>query len=112
MPKDRNSHALKLAMEHHRAGRLQDAEDIYREILTVERDNATALHLLGAVAHQTGRHPAAVDLIERALEQQPARSDFHNDLGAALLALGKLEDAISAFRRALGINPQDVRRAQ
>lgn len=109
MPKDRISHALRLAVEHHRGGRLQEAQNIYREILTVERENADALHLLGVVAHQTGRHRAAVDLIKRAIEQNPARSDFHSNLGAALLALGKLEDAISAFRRALGINPQHAR---
>ena len=51
--------ALRFAVEHHNAGRLDQAEDIYREILEIEPENPSALHLLGVIAHQVGESEAA-----------------------------------------------------
>jgi protein O-GlcNAc transferase len=46
--------ALAIAIHHHQNGRLQAAEQIYRQILQAEPDEADALHLLGVLAHQVG----------------------------------------------------------
>ena len=46
---------FKLARRHHRAGRLADAEQIYREILERQPNHAGALHLLGVVTGQRGQ---------------------------------------------------------
>ena len=54
------SEALAIAVQHHQAGRLQQAEQIYRNILAVEPNNANAIHLLGLIAYQVGRHEVAV----------------------------------------------------
>ena len=48
--------ALAIAIQHHQAGRLQAAEQIYRQILAVEPNHADAIHLLGVIAHQAGKH--------------------------------------------------------
>ena len=48
------SDTLALAVEHHRAGRLQAAERIYRQILAIEPEHVDALHLLGVAAQQAG----------------------------------------------------------
>jgi Tfp pilus assembly protein PilF len=42
--------ALQLALQHHQANHLQEAEQIYRQVLEVEPNNSDALHLLGAYA--------------------------------------------------------------
>ena len=42
------------ALQHHRAGRLTEAEQIYRQILTIDTQQADSLHLLGMVAYQAG----------------------------------------------------------
>ena len=47
------------ALAHHQAGRLLQAEAIYRRILKAQPDDADALHLLGVVAHQRGEHEEA-----------------------------------------------------
>ena len=49
------------AVQHHQAGRLETAEQIYRQILAVEPDRADAVHLLGVLAHQSGKHEMAVN---------------------------------------------------
>ena len=40
---------LAIAIEHHQAGRLQAAEQVYRQILAVEPNQADAWHLLGVI---------------------------------------------------------------
>ena len=53
------SEALAIAIRHHQAGRLQAAERIYRQILQVEPNQAEAIHFLGVIAAQSGKHAAA-----------------------------------------------------
>ena len=39
--------AFELAVRHHQAGRLREAEGIYRQVLRHQPGHADALHLLG-----------------------------------------------------------------
>lgn len=48
------SQLIQTGLEHHQAGRLQEAETIYRAILKEQPQHANALHLLGLIAHQVG----------------------------------------------------------
>ena len=47
---------LESALAHHRAGRLAEAEAIYRQILATDPQQADSLHLLGMIRHQQGDH--------------------------------------------------------
>ena len=51
--------ALQIAIQHHRPGRLADAERVYRQILAASPNHADALRSLGLIAHQVGRHDLA-----------------------------------------------------
>jgi tetratricopeptide (TPR) repeat protein len=93
------------AMRHHQAGRLTDAERLYRQVLTVESRNADALHLLGVIAHQAGRHAAALDLIGQAIGFNPTSAPYHANLGLALKDSGQTEAAIGAFKTAIRLKP-------
>ncbi len=97
--------ALDLALKHHQAGQLAQAEGIYRSILRIEPDHPVALHLLGVLAHQLGKHAQAVDLIKQALTIEPDFADAHYNLGLALRALGKPNDAVASYRNVLAIRP-------
>jgi Flp pilus assembly protein TadD len=55
---------LEQALRHHRAGRLQEAEALYRQILATAPNHADALHMLGVLSAQTGKQEAAAGLIE------------------------------------------------
>ena len=57
------SEALTIAVQHHQAGRLEAAEQIYRQIVAVEPNQADARHLLGVIASQAGGHEIAVEYI-------------------------------------------------
>ena len=99
---------LAAATGHHQAGRLNDAEQLYRRILQADPLHADALHLLGVLAHQVGRNDDAVALIEKAIAQNGGVAAFHNNRGNALKALGRLDAAAAAYRRALALKPDHV----
>lgn len=93
------------ALRHHQAGRLTEAERIYQEVLAVDPHHADALHLLGMVAYQTGRHGAAVDLIRKAIALHKTAASYHSNLGNVLQAQDKLGEAAESYRRALALKP-------
>ncbi len=103
-----NLDALETGLGHHLAGRLQEAREIYQQILARDANDPDALHLLGALAHQAGRSADAVGLITRAIAIEPTIADYHNNLGEALAALGKLQDAVNSFHRSIELDPQRV----
>ena len=95
------SEALAIAIQHHQAGRLQAAQQIYEQILQAVPNHADALHLLGVLAHQAGKHEIAVGYIERAIALNGNAAIFHNNLGGAYYALGRIPEAVASYRRAL-----------
>src|SRR5438046_1735006 len=98
------SDSLALAFQHHQAGELQAAEQIYRQILAVAPDHADVLHLLGLIDFQLCNHESAVELIQRAIELNGNEAGFHGNLGNVFKAQGDLDRAIASYRRALELN--------
>jgi Flp pilus assembly protein TadD len=98
-------HALALAVQHHHAGRVGEAEAIYRKILAQQPDHADALNMLGALAAQAGRNDIAVDLIGKSIALKPHCPEAYGNLGNALMALGRRDDAIDAYRTATQLRP-------
>ena len=93
------------ALQHHQAGRLAQAEQLYRRILAVQPDHDESLHLLGVIGCQCGRADLAVGLIERAVALRGSVAAYHYNLGLACQMLGRLDDAAQAFERALALQP-------
>jgi protein O-GlcNAc transferase len=79
------------AARHHEAGRLRQAERLYRRVLADNPHHADCLHLLGLVAHQAGRSEEASQLIERAIALKDADPDFHNDIAGIYQSLGRFD---------------------
>ena len=99
------SDALATAIQHHQAGRLQSAEQIYRQILLADPNQAAAIHLLGVIALQVGKPEIAIEHIERAIRLQGNEAAFHNNLGEAYRVLHRIPEAVACYRRALALNP-------
>jgi tetratricopeptide (TPR) repeat protein len=95
------------ALAHHQAGRLAEAERVYRQVLAAEPCHADALNLLGVVAAQCGQHQAAIALIRRAIEIDDRVAAYHVNLGSAERGSGDLAAAEASYRRALVLAPDD-----
>ncbi|MBF0281911.1 MAG: tetratricopeptide repeat protein [Zetaproteobacteria bacterium] len=93
------------ALAYHQAGRLVEAEALYRQILSQDERHVDALHLLGVAASQMGHHELSVELIQRAIALKPNIADFYSNLANVLKAQGKLDEAITYYEQALGLKP-------
>jgi len=97
--------ALLLAEQKRRHGFIADANDLVRRALAAEPDNADALHMLGIIAHQSGKLGEAIEHVRRAVELKPDAALYHANLGEMCRLAGRTEEAIAAGRRALAIDP-------
>lgn len=96
------------AVQHHDAGRLQEAEALYHEILRQQPDQPDVLNRLGVLQFSTGRSAEAVAAFRRVAELKPANAPAHNNLGTALNEIGHCEEAIAAYQRAVALQPDYV----
>lgn len=93
------------AAQYHQAGRLAEAEQLYRRILAVAPHHADSLHRLGLIAYQAGRPDFAVDLLRQAIVQDKKAARYHAHLSLALGALGQVDEAVAASRAAIRLEP-------
>ena len=68
---------LDSGLEHHRAGRIVDAERIYCAALDRDPDNAEAHHLLGLLCYERGRADDAISRFESAAALAPEIAKYH-----------------------------------
>ena len=60
--------AIQSALENHKAGNLQQAELIYRNILKKRPNDVDALHLLGVLCHQMGDYDSATKIYQKGIK--------------------------------------------
>jgi len=93
------------ALQLHQAGRLSDAEALYRNVLALAPRHTGALTYLGVLYHQTGRSEAGINLIRQAIATNRDDAEPRYSLGLIHANLGQYEEAIAQTRRALKLNP-------
>jgi tetratricopeptide (TPR) repeat protein len=96
------------AGEHQRAGRLEQAEAAYREILRRDPRHVEALRLLALVALQTEHYGQAEQLLARAVEVAPDYLAAWIDLSRAQLEKLDIPAARASIERAILLNPQSA----
>jgi Flp pilus assembly protein TadD len=97
--------ALHDARNHHQAGRMADAERLYRKILAARPDCAEAHCELGEVLALQNRLDDAAKSFRQALACRPDYAEAHADMGMIWLHRGDLDQAKAAFARAAAIAP-------
>ena len=99
---------LALAADHHRNGRLEEARELYREVLRETPNNVDALRLLGAIAASQSRFDEAERRFRRAIELAPDFVRAIIDLGRILKEQNRYEEAIECFKKANTLEPGNV----
>lgn len=94
---------LQIGLEHHRAGRVGQAEAAYRAVLAERPNDAEALHWLGVLLTQAGQAAEATPLLERAVTLKPDDAAYHHNLGQARLMSGQVGEAIAALTEAAAL---------
>ena len=99
--------AFQHGFAHHQAGRLQEAESIYRQILQANPNHPETLNFLGLLGHTSGHSAKALELVERALSLKPDYGDAYTHKGIILSALGQREEALASFEAACKYAPDN-----
>ena len=98
---------LSRALALHQQGQLAAAQTLYGEVLREAPADFDALHYLGVLEGQKGRHAEAIALITRALAINPASAEANSNLGNALLGMRRAGEALACFRQALALQPDN-----
>ena len=92
-----------------RAGRLVEADTLYREILARDPDGAEAAHAhfnLGLVLRERGMPEEAITHYVEAIALAPEDAVIHSNLGRILGELGRITEARAAFEKAVALSPR------
>ena len=90
----------------HRAGRLDQAEKLYREVLRADASNFPALHMLGFLKAQQGQYDDAIVLLHKAVRKNPADPAALAHYAHALMAAQRFGEALTAYDRLLAFEPR------
>ncbi len=101
------SKLLKQAEYMHKTGNYEEAEKLYRQILTLDDQNSTAYHHLGIMALQGKQYELAEKLLKAASDFEPQNVRYLIDLGSVYFCLKKFSRAISIYKKALEISPDN-----
>ena len=91
--------ALQQAVEAHKAGKLQDAEHMYRAILQVQPNHPDANHNLGVLAVSVNKAEVALPLFKTALEANPSQEQFWLSDIDALITEKQFDNARSVLNQ-------------
>jgi predicted O-linked N-acetylglucosamine transferase (SPINDLY family) len=106
--KPRIGKILRLGVAHHEAGRLPQAEALYRQVLAMDPTHAECHYRLAMLAFRHGRGDLAISSLLRAVELAPRVAEYHLDLGIILSRLGHVLEAEWSFRAVLRLKPDDA----
>ena len=90
----------------HEIGKLTEAQDFYRKVLTIKPDHCEALQLLGTIEIQMGNYAQAVETLTNALQIDPKHALTQNNIGVALECLKNFDAAIDRFNQAINLLPE------
>lgn len=96
---------IALAAEHHKEGRAEEAERLYRRVLRDNPRNVDALRLLALVAAKADRADDAEVLLLQAVEIAPDFTLAQIDLGRLRKEQDRFAEALECFDRAIALEP-------
>jgi 2-polyprenyl-3-methyl-5-hydroxy-6-metoxy-1,4-benzoquinol methylase len=91
------------ASRWHGVGRINEAQEICRQILVREPAHVQSLNLLGLMAQASGDHRVAVKMFAKAIASDEVNAACHYNVGNSYQVLGNRTKAIAHFSKALAL---------
>ena len=85
-------------------GYFSEAESIFRQVIKIDPNDASAHYNLGKALRQQGKLEEAVASYQQAIQLDPNYAIAYNNLGITLAEQGKLEEAIASFQQAIQLD--------
>ncbi len=101
-------HTLARAVAAHQAGDLAGAEFLYKLVLSSDKKQFDALHLLGVIEAQRGNLEEARRQLTAAVRTRPNSLEAQINLGGVQVELREDEHALKTLTRVLSLDPRSV----
>jgi len=86
-------------------GMRSEAQEFFRETFLAAPERFADLVRVSLDLLKEGEYEKALEALDEAIALSPKFADLHNSRGIALAELGRLDEAIGAFRRSASLNP-------
>lgn len=96
------------ALTLHHAGKLTDAEGLYKTLLDYFPQQVEILTTLGIVLLQQGRSEAGFQQLKKSLSINPNQPAALYNMAVELQKLTRLEEALACYNQTLKLNPHDI----
>ncbi|MBF0195350.1 MAG: tetratricopeptide repeat protein [Magnetococcales bacterium] len=97
--------AYKLALHHFNAQDYTESDRLCTAIIKAAPNRIDAINLLGLIAQKYDRHDLAVEQFKRAIYSNNKIAQLYYNLGTSLSFLGQTNEAITAQKKAIEIQP-------
>lgn len=98
---------LQQAINLHVSGNLDDAEALYRHVLSVQPDQPDAIHFLGVLAYNRGNLELAKKYIQKAIELVPDNAGCYTNMGNVFQKEKNYGEAIKWYGKGIDLNPDN-----
>ena len=103
------NHLLKTAITTHQNGKLEEAEILYREVLSTEPKQSDANHNLGLILTSKDKIEEALILFKVATEINPNIEQYWISYIDALIKQNRLEEAETTCKKILSQQPESIK---
>ena len=107
VPSSKIQSLLTRAVRAHKAGHLEEAKQLYLDILALDVKHAKSLYGLGLIAQQAGSLEVAARMMQRAIAADAKDAAYHRSLGAVLRGLVNEDQALAEYEIVLKLAPDD-----
>ena len=107
MPPTANAH-FAVGMVFYALGKYEEAARFYANCIALDASRADAHHRYARALHASNNTGSAVDAYTEAIRTCCTRADYYADLSGALSDLGRFEDACTAAKTAVELDPACV----
>jgi tetratricopeptide (TPR) repeat protein len=88
--------------------RLQEAEKILQEVISIESKSWQAYTLLGNIYDRQKRYEDAATAYRKAIEINPKSASVYNNLGISLFFMGKYRESVDALLSSISLDPSNL----
>jgi tetratricopeptide (TPR) repeat protein len=99
---------MAMVLREYDAGHMAEVERLCLQILALDVRHADALYVLGMAGFKTDRFELAERMIRRAIAVNNRQAYYHLYLGNTLRALGKTDEVLACYERAVELEPDLV----
>jgi tetratricopeptide (TPR) repeat protein len=85
----------------------ENAEKIYRETISINKEFSSGYGNLGIALYEQGKVKEALSVYQAAQKLDPRNANFHTNAGNALLKLGRESDALKSYKKATNLEPRN-----